>query len=300
MESVEELREICQRPVETLNDLPGRLYGNRISIYVTRSFLQLGISANAASALMAIFGLAGAGLLVFGRVVAIAGFALLEISYILDCVDGEIARYQRRTSLLAAAYDYVTHLLIKSAAYICLGIGLFGELHEPWVLIAAFVALLATLLQKFLWDLASILFCRKLLLLPDREEAMRFIEELMPEGVPEAPRIVRRAGLRRVLGAARSLFLNFDVAVILLLFASVADAFGARWTVGHIVLNAKATLLLALAIALPVHFVDSLITYVRKGHLHRDLRRLTVRSREIASREVRPARGREASAAPIA
>jgi hypothetical protein len=300
MESIERLREICQKPVESLNDLPGRLYGNRLSIHVTRAFLAVGVSANAASALMAIFGLAGAICLWFGRSAAVAGFALLELSYVLDCVDGEIARYQRRTSLLAAAYDYVTHLVVKSTAYICLGVGLYRELRAPWVLLAAFVALLATLLQKFLWDIASILFCRKILLLPDREDAMRFVDQLTPKGPPEPPRPVRRSAVRRALGTARSLFVNFDVAVVLFLGASVADLFASPWRWWIFDLNCKAALLLALAVALPLHFLDSLITYVRRGHLYRDLSRLTQRSREIAAREARPARGREASAARIA
>ncbi len=291
VESVERLREICQRPVEALNDLPGRLYGNRISIHVTRLCLAISISANTASVVMGVVGIGGAVLLAFGGALAALGFLLLELSYILDCVDGEIARYQGSTSLLAAAYDYVLHLIVKSIAYVCLGLGLFYEVGHPWVVVASFVALLATLLQKFLWDLSSILYCRKILLFPDREEAARLVDELAPVGSTTAatpsdpPPAAPRPGLRTALGTVRALFVNFDFCLLIFFAAALVDAMGFRYELSGIPANAKATVLLAVAVALPLHFVDSLVTYVRKGRLRTDLTRLTERSLEIASRE---------------
>src|SRR5437899_1830317 len=73
----------------------GRLYMRRLSPYLTRQFLRLGLSPNAVTALMIPVGLAAAALVSIPSVFAAVGAALLiQLQLLLDCSDGEVARWR--------------------------------------------------------------------------------------------------------------------------------------------------------------------------------------------------------------
>ena len=126
--SVAELRAATQPPEifarNSGEHWAGRLYVRRVSPYATRLFLRLGLSADAVTWLFVAAGLAAAGVLSLGGVAAAAGaFALVQLQILLDCSDGEVARWRGESGSVTGIYlDRIGHYLTESALPIALGI----------------------------------------------------------------------------------------------------------------------------------------------------------------------------------
>ncbi len=280
VESIQELRRLVQEPVEYRNDLTGKLYGSRISIFITRFFLARGWSANVASFLMLFNGLAGAALLVIPGWWQVAGFFLLETYYLFDCVDGELARYHRCSHLKAAYYDYMAHILVKCAMFLCLGIGLARDpaVNGMWPLYVSLAPMLAVLFTKISSDLHHVIFCNKFLLHPDPEALERFHHRRSARQHEDGEPGREVASPKPSLGLIRSLVLNFDVYLVLFLAAAGLDlivSLPAGWPAW---LGFKMALFLFYAVALPLHFLDHLLTDMTTGRM---LDRITVLNEKL-------------------
>lgn len=131
MKSLKELREICQPKDKIKSDaLYIRVVCRRISIYLTALFLRLGITANQTSMLGLVLGLCGAFFLVFPSIgLNLLGAILLQIFLFLDCVDGELARYERFNSAsqkrtISGMYlDGMGHIVLHPLAICFFGLG---------------------------------------------------------------------------------------------------------------------------------------------------------------------------------
>ncbi|MGH9471237.1 MAG: CDP-alcohol phosphatidyltransferase family protein [Terriglobales bacterium] len=102
---------------------------------------QMGVSANQLTVGWIILGVVGVLTLGSGSYGArVAGAVLVEISYLFDYVDGEVARLQGRTSSLGVLLDLAGHGVIKSALFLAIGYGVFSWTHSSALLILAFLA----------------------------------------------------------------------------------------------------------------------------------------------------------------
>ncbi|GLW65400.1 transferase [Actinomadura rubrobrunea] len=102
----------------------GRLYMRALSPYFAWLFLRLGFSPNQLTYLMMICGVA-AGVVVSLPAdplwTALGGALLIQAYLLLDCVDGEVARYLRQTSVAGVFLDRIGHYLSEVALLIGLG-----------------------------------------------------------------------------------------------------------------------------------------------------------------------------------
>ena len=117
---------MCQPPQlmgrESGEHWAGRLYMRRISIHATRVFLRLGFAPNWLTAAMTVTGVvAGAVLLVPGLPGAVACALLVQLYLLLDCSDGEVARWTRRTSVQGVYLDRLGHYFSEAALMVGLG-----------------------------------------------------------------------------------------------------------------------------------------------------------------------------------
>ncbi len=128
MEKISTLREICQKPREKADTAYGRHCVRFFSIYVTRIFLILKFTPNFVTLLSLATGFAACVLFYFGTPLhTFLGTILLQIWYLLDHVDGEIARYNKTTSLAGIYFDTITHYIIHPLALCSLGLGYFNR-----------------------------------------------------------------------------------------------------------------------------------------------------------------------------
>ncbi|MGB0873534.1 MAG: hypothetical protein ACPGWS_03300 [Solirubrobacterales bacterium] len=129
-----------------------RLYARgvrKLSIRITRLLLPTGISANQTTILGILIGLVGAGLLAVDEFWAqIAALLLLQLSFVLDFCDGEIARFERkvedRSSGAGGAYlDWVGHYYIPALMAGALGWAVFRGTGDWWWLAVALIVILS-------------------------------------------------------------------------------------------------------------------------------------------------------------
>ncbi len=112
-----------------------------VSRLLTPWALRLGLTPNQVTAVSVVVGLAAAALFAVGGPVAlVAGALLLQLSLVLDCVDGDVARYTRRFSPLGAWLDASTDRLKEFACYAGLAWGADAG-RTGWLLAAAMIAL---------------------------------------------------------------------------------------------------------------------------------------------------------------
>ena len=114
-----ELRAVCQPDATMMRrngeHWAGRLYMRRISIHATRGFLALGWSPNSITWLMIAVGLAAGPLLLIPGVVGAAlAVVAIQLYLLLDCSDGEVARWTKRTSVTGVYLDRIGHYVVEA------------------------------------------------------------------------------------------------------------------------------------------------------------------------------------------
>ncbi len=130
--SVAELRAVGQPESVTARrneeHWAGRFYMRRLSPYGTWVFARLGWSPNAVTWLMIGTGVAaGVVLAAPGFGAAVAAALLIQLYLLLDCSDGELARWSSRTSVTGIYLDRVGHYLAEAALLVGLGIRAQGH-----------------------------------------------------------------------------------------------------------------------------------------------------------------------------
>lgn len=125
--SIAELRAATQPPQiferNSGEHWAGRLYIRRLSPYATRLFLRLGLSPDAVTWLFVVTGLGAAALLCLDGVLPVVGAVLLiQLQILLDCSDGEVARWLGRSSPRGIYLDRIGHYLTEAGLPIALGV----------------------------------------------------------------------------------------------------------------------------------------------------------------------------------
>ena len=117
----------------------------RLSKPLTRVALRLGWTPNAITLISFAVGIAAAGAFAVGdRWALVVGAILLQLSLIIDCVDGEVARATRRFSALGAWLDASTDRVKEFLAYAGLAYGAFRFGADIWWLAVVLVVLQTT------------------------------------------------------------------------------------------------------------------------------------------------------------
>ena len=133
------LRRIAQ-PAEYSPSATDHLY-RVFSIYVSVPLARLGATPNGITVAWIGLGLLGAvGLLCDSWPLRIVAALLLQLSYLLDFVDGEVARLSDRRSLVGGFLDLVGHGLIKGALPLAVGAAAAADTGRPLLALAGAVA----------------------------------------------------------------------------------------------------------------------------------------------------------------
>jgi hypothetical protein len=138
--------------IDRLNDehWAGRLYMRKLSPRATWVFARLGWSPNAVTWAFILCGVAAGVVVAFGGLgTAIAAAVLIQAYLLLDCSDGELARWSKRTSASGVYLDGIGHYLGEAALLTGLGIRAQGHLTPPGGYVSAGLAaaLLASIVK---------------------------------------------------------------------------------------------------------------------------------------------------------
>lgn len=134
--SLEELREICQPPSSkgyiNMNIL------RKISIFLSISFLYLGISPTTITYARFFIGLVGIYMIGIGQYYSmLAGLLIFQLAYLLDLNDGEMFRYntwktgKKESILIGSFLDKVFDQIYRPLLLIAAGIGSYIYTSNP-------------------------------------------------------------------------------------------------------------------------------------------------------------------------
>lgn len=153
--TISELRAVCQ-PESIMGRVSaehwaGRLYGRRVSIYLTRALLPTGISPDGITWLFILAGLAGVG---FGLIPALWAAVLvvvfIQAQLILDCSDGEMARWREKTGASGVYLDRIGHYTADAGLVAAVGVRADGGLTsiDGWTTLGLLTALLVLMIKS--------------------------------------------------------------------------------------------------------------------------------------------------------
>lgn len=145
--TIKNLKKVIGRPNEID---PYAIYLIRpISIWFTWVFVRTPLTANQVTIIQEIFGVIGAILFAYGRFVL--GSIFLQIGFIMDNSDGEVARWKNQQSERGKFLDLIGHMVVIPFYFFGLGLGLYLQRGEIITLIFGFLAGLFSLkLEKFI------------------------------------------------------------------------------------------------------------------------------------------------------
>ena len=122
-----ELRAVCQPSsvFERANaeHWAGPLYLRRLSIHLTRQLVRTPISPDGVTWIMIVAGLLGAAALTLPGVLGAAlCLVLVQLQLLVDCSDGEVARWRRRFAPSGVYLDRIGHWSTEAALPAALGV----------------------------------------------------------------------------------------------------------------------------------------------------------------------------------
>lgn len=92
--------------------LSSYLISNRISPYISSLYIKWNVKPNTITLHMILSGILGAFFFSIDNVFSkVLGAVLIHLWFILDCSDGEVARYTKKFSKYGTELDYVAHLI---------------------------------------------------------------------------------------------------------------------------------------------------------------------------------------------
>ncbi|HEU5156295.1 MAG TPA: CDP-alcohol phosphatidyltransferase family protein [Streptosporangiaceae bacterium] len=134
----------------------GRLYMRSISPYFSWLFIRIGFAPNQLTGLMVVCGMLGGVAVALPLsppewpwlVGAAVGVLLVQVYLLLDCSDGEVARFTGKTSVTGVYLDRIGHYLSEVALLVGLGYRAEGALRSGgWVELGLVAALGAALIK---------------------------------------------------------------------------------------------------------------------------------------------------------
>jgi phosphatidylglycerophosphate synthase len=134
--TIDQIREVSQPASvtgrSTSEHWVADLYQRRISPHLTRIFLKTPITANGVTWLMIIVGASiGPALLIQGWVGIALALFLSQLQMLIDCCDGEVARWRETKSPKGIFLDKLGHYLAEGLIPICFGLRLANWPNEP-------------------------------------------------------------------------------------------------------------------------------------------------------------------------
>ncbi len=162
--TLKELERVCQKPDHRrLGNWMARRVSRPAALRITWVVAPWGVSANAATLAAWGVGMAAATAFAWGSSGGwLLGAALLQLWYLLDHVDGQLARLNGTESLDGAQLDYLMHHTINLLIPLSVGVGVFIRSLEPLWFVAGLVWAIGSLLITLQHDARYKAFIKRL------------------------------------------------------------------------------------------------------------------------------------------
>jgi len=269
VESIKELRKICQESVLKITD---RWYINnvtrKVSIYITKLFLYTSIRPNQVTLIAILIGIiAGIFFLSGKESYSITGAFVLQLWLIFDCVDGEIARYKKQESMSGSYLDLVLDGFLESYIFVCIAFGVYSVFHKAAI---------------FVFGFSSVLFMRLITLAMKEgishvvlEKHKRSSQNGIVAQKPAAVKTVRTEGskisfMKKTYWFAYCFLFRYPAIMNIVLIAAVIDIFLPAVKIGHYAFSCMSGLLVFYGIAMPLFWSVTVIYVVLAKKVEKD------------------------------
>ncbi len=176
MESIKELRVICQTTAKKdVSNYYMRYVSRFFSIYISRILLPLPVHADQVSLAMIVVGVGSTFIFLSpDRGLFLWGALGLQLWYVLDCADGEVARYRfyqrakevvvdkTRLSMTGSYWDYLNHYIVHGLSLFLISYGAFRINGDSKWLLVGFTASFFQMLLLAVHDSKSRAFVGKI------------------------------------------------------------------------------------------------------------------------------------------
>lgn len=129
----------------------GRLYGRKLSIYLTRALLPTRITPDGLTWMMIGSGLVAAVFLAMPYLwAAVLAVVFVQLQLLFDCSDGELARWRKKTGATGVYLDRIGHYSTDAALVAALGVradGGFGSI-DGWTTLGLATAVLVLMIKS--------------------------------------------------------------------------------------------------------------------------------------------------------
>ena len=122
MESVEELRKLLQEPRREVDTWYGKTVMRLFSIYSTRYFIERKWTPNQVTLLSVVLAFWSGVFFFFGFFAL--GILFINLWYLIDHSDGEVARYTKQSSATGFFFDTVVNFFVQPWMFFSIGLGL--------------------------------------------------------------------------------------------------------------------------------------------------------------------------------
>ena len=279
-ESIGELRKICQAKLwsyerSVLNPIPwyARHIHLRISIYITWVLLHTPVSANHVTFTLFVVGLIAACFFSLGQPwMTLGGAILLQVRYVLDSVDGEIARYRKTFSTTGEYLDFIEHYVTGGLVFFALGVGLHRQFGGTIPIYLGFFSSFGFVLVNILYDGKGKYLLHHIIeridrlkiesnqqnITLDEKERKRLITGALPENQMFWYKLIKGYSLYPGINNVLLLTAILDLALF-------------RWFPGKYGINFFYLLLWSYALFYPLSFVKNLFNMVKQKSVDREL-----------------------------
>jgi len=276
VESITELRKICQ-PAEIVdnNAWYARIFARKISIYFTKLLLYTQISANQATFLFVLIGIISG--MIFWRGTPLAnllGIILLQLWYIFDHVDGEIARYRKQVSITGAYLDGIAHYICHPFFFLSLSIGAFNYLNDVWALYLGMFGAFSSVLDLIVYDGYAEPILVRLEKLSDKEK------NVISDSVLEGSVVKKKNILKMILGQINKIIFKmnrFYHALNVITLVVIINYFYPIILIGAFKLSPVYLLLLFYSITFSIDWISKMYITVRFESVDKKYQELTKR-----------------------
>ena len=127
------------------------LYIPVASFLVSRIFMKTKITPNQITILSIISGVLAIMLFLFGGFVGVfMGGILLQLSYILDCADGQVARLKNMQSDFGGTLDFISDLAVEMPLYFAITFTLYKQFATVWIWAVGFAVIYGIFMSHYL------------------------------------------------------------------------------------------------------------------------------------------------------
>ena len=145
MVTIKELREKCKKPYWG----PMHKLYHEIGFYFTLPFVNTRVTPNQITILWMTIQIIGAVLLSFGTYWhMLIGILIYHLGFFVDCVDGNLARYRKKSSWTGIYLEQIVHHITITALLIGLTVGVFRMYPNYLIIFFGFIGTISFLFDK--------------------------------------------------------------------------------------------------------------------------------------------------------